>query len=67
MTGQTIQKCDYLKRELERWNLEVNPKMSLKEKICPDGFLNNKENILEGKEKKCHSVSGSGVFSTHVD
>lgn len=60
-------KCDHLKRGLEWWNLEVNHKMSWKEKICPDGFLNNlKKKLLEEKEKKFHRVSRLGAFLTHV-
>lgn len=47
--------------------MEVNHKMSWKEKICPDGFLNNlKKKLLEEKEKKFHRVSCLGAFVTHV-
>ena len=66
-TGQTMQKCDHLKSWMERWNLEVSDNMSRKKNICLDGFLNNKEKMLGEKEKKCSSVSGLGVFSTHAD
>lgn len=46
--------------------LEVSHTMSWKEKICPDGFLNQKKRkrMLEEKEKKFHSASGLGAFLT---